>query len=296
MAKVKINTCSRWELLRLPGVGNTIADKICKMREEGVQFTRDNLVNIPYLANSPELFEMIDYTTMVSDFTDLDPLDMYQRLKKVEEPRVGNSDELFSQNVSSPYRHGVSSQPASVPEMTRVYKPLVSAPMKSNNFLDTDQISQLYMGSLDSNDSYRPFPIMNQKRVVAGELSQGQVGDIRLQQGTYIVSSAPVQSGISTVCPDVDHVTSNTGTQQQYSTSHVQHTPPGMLWGTHIITQGNNTYSVPPPHISVQQEPNMLGEMYNVLQQMKTESDRLVESTRKHTSGLADVSLDYTRN
>ena len=53
---------------------------------------------------------------------------------------------------------------------------------------------------------------------------------------------------------------------------------------------------MPPPHISVQQEPNMLGEMYNVLQQMKTESDRLVESTRKHTSGLADVSLDYTRN
>ena len=148
------------------------------MREEGVQFTRDNLVNIPYLANSPELFEMIDYTTMVSDFTDLDPLDMYQRLKKVEEPRVGNSDELFSQKVSSPYRHGVSSQPASVPEMTQVYKPLVSAPMKSNNFLDTDQISQLYIGSLDSNDSYRPFPIMNQKRVVAGELSQGQVGDM----------------------------------------------------------------------------------------------------------------------
>jgi hypothetical protein len=54
-------------------VGNKIADKICKMREEGVQFTRDNLINIPYLAHSPELFEMIDYTTMVSDFTDLDP-------------------------------------------------------------------------------------------------------------------------------------------------------------------------------------------------------------------------------
>jgi hypothetical protein len=64
-------------------------------------------------------------------------------------------------------------------------------------------------------------------------------------------------------CPGVDHVTSNTGAQQQYSTSNVQHTPPGTLWGTHIITQGNNTYSVPPPHISVQQEPNMLGEMYN---------------------------------
>ena len=93
---------------------------------------------------------------------------MYQRLKKVEEPRVGNSDELLSQKVTSPYRHGVSSHPASVPEMTRVYKPLVSAPMKSNNFLDTDQGSQLYMGSLDSNDSYRPFPIMRQKRVVAG--------------------------------------------------------------------------------------------------------------------------------
>jgi hypothetical protein len=73
----------------------------------------------------------------------------------------------------------------------------------------------------------------------------------------------------------------------------IQHTPPGTLWGTHIITQGNNTYSVPPPHISVQQEPNMLGEMYNVLQQMKTESDRLVESTRKHTPGLADVLQDH---
>ena len=85
--------------------------------------------------------------------------------------------------------------------------------MKSNNFLDTDQVSQLYMGSLDSNDSYRPFPIMNQKRVVAGELSQGQVGDMRLQQGTYVVSSASVQSGISTVSPDVDHVPSNTNRQ-----------------------------------------------------------------------------------
>ena len=127
---------------------------------------------------------------------------------------MGNSDELLSQKVSSPYRHGVSSQPASVPEMTLVYKPLVSAPIQSNNFLDTDQVSQLYMGSLDSNDSYRPFPIMSQKRVVAGELSQGQVEDMRLQQGTYVVSSTPVQSGISTVCPDVDHVPSNTGTQQ----------------------------------------------------------------------------------
>jgi endonuclease III len=28
MPKVKINTCSRWELLRLPGVGNKIADFI----------------------------------------------------------------------------------------------------------------------------------------------------------------------------------------------------------------------------------------------------------------------------
>jgi hypothetical protein len=126
------------------------------MREERVQITRDNLINIPYLAHSPELFEMIDYTTMVSDhyypmtpciteifdqylrnyysalvlkpkvykpesfqgltqvpelfemidyttmvsdFTDLDPLHMYQRLKKVEEPRVSKSDELFSQTV-----------------------------------------------------------------------------------------------------------------------------------------------------------------------------------------------------
>jgi predicted DNA-binding helix-hairpin-helix protein len=51
-------------LLRLPGVGNKIADKICRMREEGVQITRDNLINIPYLAHSPELFEMIDYTTI----------------------------------------------------------------------------------------------------------------------------------------------------------------------------------------------------------------------------------------
>jgi hypothetical protein len=50
--------------------------------------------------------------------------------------------------------------------------------------------------------------------------------DMHLQQGTYVVSSAPVQSGISTVCPGVDHVTSNTGAQQQYSTSNVLHTPP----------------------------------------------------------------------
>ena len=95
------------------------------------------------------------------------------------------------------------------------------------------------------------------------------------------MSSAAVQSGISTVCPDVKHVPPNTVTQQQYSTAHIQHTqntsPPGMLWGTHNIAhgnlaQGNNTYSLPPPLITVQQEPSMLGEMYNVLQQMKIES------------------------
>jgi hypothetical protein len=60
---------------------------------------------------SPELFEMIDYITTVSDFTDIDPLNMYQRLKKVEEPREGKSDELFSQKVSSPFRQGDSSHP-----------------------------------------------------------------------------------------------------------------------------------------------------------------------------------------
>jgi hypothetical protein len=59
--------------------------------------------------------------------------------------------------------------------------------------------------------SQSSFVVRHQKRVVAGELSQGQVEDMRLQQGTYVVSSAPVQSGISTVCPGVDHVTSNTG-------------------------------------------------------------------------------------
>ena len=176
--------------------------------------------------------------------------------------------------------------------------------MKSNNFLDTDQESQLYMESLDSNDSYRPFPIVSQQRVVAGDLSQGQIGDMRLQQGTYLVSSASVQSGISAVCPDVKYVPPNTVTQQQYSTAHVQHTqhaPPGMLWGTHNITQGNltqnnNTYSVPPPSITFQQEPIMLGEMYNVLHQIKLESDRLVDSTRKHTTCLPDVSYDYNMN
>jgi len=71
--------------------------------------------------------------------------------------------------------------------------------------------------------------------------------------------------------------------------------------GTHNITQdslaqGNNTYSLPPPPITVQQESSMLGEMYNVLQQMKLVSDRLVDSSRKHTSGLQDISHDYNRN
>jgi len=107
LTKVKINTCSRWELLRLPGVGNKIADNICNMREEGVQFNKERLANIPYLVISPELFDMIDYKTTVSDFTDLDPLHMYQRLKKVEEPKVSKSDELLSQKGSSSYRHSV---------------------------------------------------------------------------------------------------------------------------------------------------------------------------------------------
>ena len=70
---------------------------------------------------------------------------------------------------------------------------------------------------------------------------------------------------------------------------------------THNITQGNlaqgnNTYSLPHPPITVQEEPSMLGEMYNVLQQMKLEIDRLMDSTRKHTSGLQDISHGYNRN
>jgi hypothetical protein len=44
------------------------------MRKEGVQLNRERLANIPYLVISLELFEMIDYTTTVSDFTDLDHL------------------------------------------------------------------------------------------------------------------------------------------------------------------------------------------------------------------------------
>ena len=70
---------------------------------------------------------------------------------------------------------------------------------------------------------------------------------------------------------------------------------------THNITQdnlaqGNNTHSLPHPPITVQEEPSMLGEMYNVLQQMKLEIDRLMDSTRKHTSGLQDISHGYNRN
>jgi hypothetical protein len=65
------------------------------MREEGVQFNREKLAKIPYLVTSPELFQMVDYTSMVSDFTDLDPLKMFQKLHKFEEPRETKSDELF---------------------------------------------------------------------------------------------------------------------------------------------------------------------------------------------------------
>ena len=82
-------------VLRLPGVGNKSADKICNMREKGVQFNRERLANIPYLVISPELFEMIDYTSAVSDFTDLDPLNMYERLKMVEELRVARVMNYF---------------------------------------------------------------------------------------------------------------------------------------------------------------------------------------------------------
>lgn len=93
--KVKINTCSKSGLLRLPGVVNKIADMVLHMREEGVQFNREKLAKILYLVTSPELFEMVDYTSMVSDFTDLDPLKMFQKLQKIEEPRETKGDELF---------------------------------------------------------------------------------------------------------------------------------------------------------------------------------------------------------
>jgi hypothetical protein len=146
-------------------VGNKIADKICRMREEGVQFTRDNLINIPYLAHSPELFEMIDYTTMVSDT-----------------PCI---TEIFDQYLRNYY--------SALVLKPKVYKP--------ESFQGLTQVVMKHRVCT--------MRTLNQKRVVAGELSQGQVGDIRLQQGTYVVSSAPVQSGISTVCPGVDHVTSN---------------------------------------------------------------------------------------
>jgi hypothetical protein len=118
---------------------------------------------------------------------------MYQRLKKVEEPRVDNSDELFSQKVSSLFWFIIGKG---------LYESLLSNdPMYNWDIWSVSKKLLLFIGA-------------------------------------------------ETKGLDVDHVTSNTGTQQQYSTSHVQHTPPGMLWGTHIITQDNNTYSVPPPHIS----------------------------------------------
>lgn len=102
--------------------------------------------------------------------------------------------------------------------------------MKSNNFSDTDQEFQLYMGSLNSSDSYMPF--VSHQRVLDRDVSQGPVGDMRSQQGIYVLSpaninqqSAPVQSGISTVhtgiYPDVKHVSPNTVIQRQYSTAHI---------------------------------------------------------------------------
>ena len=46
----------------------------------------------------------------------------------------------------------------------------------------------------------------------------------------------------------------------------------------------------------VLKEPSILGEMYNVLQQVKLDSAKLVDSSRRHPSGLQDISHDYNRN
>ena len=123
--KVEINTCSRSELLRLPGVGNKIVDKILQMRKEGVQFNKDKLAKVSYLVTSPQLFEMVDYTTMVADidFTDLDLFKMFHKLNKFEEPRETKSEELFSQTVSALSRQGESLHPVSVSGPTQVYNP-----------------------------------------------------------------------------------------------------------------------------------------------------------------------------
>jgi hypothetical protein len=74
---------------------------------------------------------------------------------------------------------------------------------------------------------------------------------------------------------EMGHLSSTCTTYTKYTTGYVK--------GTHIIaqgslTQGSSIYSVHPPPIMVQQEPSMLGEIYNVLQQMKLESDRLVNT------------------
>ena len=77
----------------------------------------------------------------------------------------------------------------------------------------------------------RTDPIVSQQRVVDGDLSQGQVGDMRSQQDIYVFypaninqQSVLVQSGISTVYPDVKHVPPNTVTKQQYSRVNIQNT------------------------------------------------------------------------
>ena len=75
MAKVNINTCTYQDLRQLPGIGQTIADRIWDLRKLG-EITPEEFAKIPKLRVTAELLNHLDFdTNILSDHEDVKPSD-----------------------------------------------------------------------------------------------------------------------------------------------------------------------------------------------------------------------------
>ena len=62
ISKVSINTCNKSDLLKLPGIGPKIAQRIMTIRSTGMHLTAESLSSIPYVKTTPELMGLIDFS------------------------------------------------------------------------------------------------------------------------------------------------------------------------------------------------------------------------------------------
>ena len=68
--RVKINTCSQAELMRLPGIGPQISERIMMMRKLA-PLDWNTFVQIPYVKATDNLFHSVDFSCEKDLFSDL---------------------------------------------------------------------------------------------------------------------------------------------------------------------------------------------------------------------------------